>query len=58
MNPDPWRDDNRPDHPSSATSRWGCALAAIIGSVAVVVAVVIVLTVANGFAGDILRELR
>ena len=58
MNPDPWRDDNGPEQPSGVPSRWGCALAAIIGSVAIVIAVVIVLTVANGFAGDILRELR
>ena len=58
MNPDPWRDDDRPNEPAGAPTSWGCALAAIIGSVAVVVAVVIVLTVANGFAGDILRELR
>ena len=58
MNPDPWRDDDRPNEPARAPSRWGCALAAIIGSIAVVVAVVIVLTVANGFAGDILRKLR
>lgn len=58
MNPDPWRDDERPGEPARPPSSWGCALAAIIGSVAVVVAVVIVLTVANGFAGDILRDLR
>ena len=58
MNPDPWRDDEPPDQPARAPSSWGCAAAAIIGSVAVVVAVVIFLTVANGFAGNILRDLR
>lgn len=52
---DPWGegDEQRP-----APSRWGCALAAIIGSVALVVAVVLVLTLANGLAGDVLRDLR
>jgi ABC-type lipoprotein release transport system permease subunit len=57
---DPWRDD---DEPSSGErprgpSNWGCAFAAIIGSIVVVVAVVIALSLANGFAGDLLKDLR
>ncbi|HEU0238964.1 MAG TPA: hypothetical protein VFR11_06740 [Micromonosporaceae bacterium] len=58
---DPWHDDDgeasggRPPH---GPSNWGCALAAIIGSVAVIVAIVIGLAIANGIASDVLKELR
>jgi hypothetical protein len=38
-------------------SRWGCALAAIVGSVALVVAAILVLTLANGLAGGVLKDL-
>ena len=58
---DPWRDDDgdaSDGRPSRGPSNWGCALAAIVGSVAVIVAIVIGLVIANGIAGDVLKELR
>ena len=52
MNPWDEEDGKRPQ-----PSRWGCALAAIIASIAFVVAAVLVLTFANGLANDVLGDL-
>jgi hypothetical protein len=68
---DPWPDDKLPPDESTGgrspgqppddgpprPSNWGCAIAAIIGSIALVVGIVIALTIANGLAGDVVREL-
>jgi hypothetical protein len=51
----PWDEGDEQRRP--APSRWGCALAAIIASVAFVVAAVLVLTFANGLANDVLGDL-
>jgi len=51
----PWDEGDQPPRP--APSRWGCALAAIVASVAFVVAAILVLTFANGLANDVLGDL-
>lgn len=43
MTTDPWSDEDRPP----PRSNWGCAIAAIIGSVATVIAIIIVFRLAN-----------
>ena len=53
----PWDEGGERDERRPGPSRWGCALAAIIGSVAFVVTAILVLTFANGLANDVLGDL-
>ena len=55
----PWREDegDSGDGPRKP-GNWGCAIAAIVGSIAVIVAIVIALGVANGVAGSFVKDLR
>jgi hypothetical protein len=54
----PWSDDDAPGPHRKRPSNWGCAIAAIVGSIALIVVVVLALGIANGLAGGVLNDLR